>query len=148
MFTALAVALIGILTSGLGPGEMIAAFIFGAPLVMMVSAGMLLHLLPAVAPAAALLGGPLWAMGESRQWLRRRLPWACAGALFALAYGAARGGLLPGAESVIDFFFPDRRLQAAAIAIGGSGAGLAFRAAIGTVDIFFPPPEHCEKPDR
>ena len=57
MLTALAIALIGILASGLGPGEMIAGFIFAAPLVMMVSAGMLLHLLPVVTPAAALLGG-------------------------------------------------------------------------------------------
>lgn len=145
MITALVVLIISLVLSGLGPAESIGAFIVGTPLVMMFSAGTLLHLLPTIAPAAAIVGAALWTAGETRSWLRRRLPWIAAGALFALAYVLATAGMPLDPDGMLDFFLPDRRLQTGALVIGGSGAALAFRAAMWLLGIFFPPPDPADE---
>jgi|GEM_PF-6820555 len=144
MFAALAALVITLLVSGLGVGETIGGFVLAAPVFMIFSAGSLLYLLPAIAPAAALAGGALWASGETRPRLRQRLPWAAAGALFALAYRLAAGGTAPDAEAMLDFVLPDERLQTAAMVIGGAGAALAFRATMRLLGELLPPPTDGE----
>jgi hypothetical protein len=106
------------------------------PWIAMFSVSAALAVMPAVMPAAALVGALLWNLGGRHAFARMRRVWAAVGALFGLAvFGAMETGMVPDVTGMLHE--PARAQLAASFVLAGAGAALVFRAGFKVLTLFF-----------
>ncbi|HYJ31537.1 MAG TPA: hypothetical protein VEW25_14495 [Allosphingosinicella sp.] len=141
MFVAWLGPSIGMILTGGNPLQAILLAVVMGPVFAMFSMSALWSLLPMLAPLAALVGGTIWKLGQTRPGLRRRRVWAAAGATVAAAlYAAMRSGLVVDLVSMLDFIAPGH-WPLAAMVLGGVAAALGFRASFRLLTEFIAPEE-------
>ena len=145
MFVAWLGPSIGTVLTGGNPIHAILMAVVMGPVLAMFSMSVLWHLLPTLAPLAALVGGTIWSLGRSRPALRRRRVWAAAGAILAAGlYVAMKSGLILDLASMLEFIVAGH-WPLAAMTLGGVAAALGFRASFRVLTEFLAPEELDEE---